>query len=671
MEKRLEPKNTKSLEEYNFQKNIDQNFDVKEIFESLLRRKKLLLLTASLVFSLGLVNTIYQRIRNPIFRGTFSLLISDPISNKISDIENNFASALTGQQTIDISTLVEVLKSPSVLSEVASKYNLSPGSLSRTINFTPVVNKSGKAKGVLKITIDSNDPKKLKNLLFDVSNTFINASIMERQKKLVDGISFLSTQEPLLIKEVNIIQNELLNLREKYKFIEPQENFEKTQILRERLAKAKAIYKEDSNLVLSLEEKLGKAFEMDPEVQREYDEITLKLEYALSSIESLTRAKEDFQLSLAQSNIPWKIIGPPLVGSTPIKPSLPLSFVTYLVAGILFGSILALIRDRLDYVFHDEDEVKKLSNIPIIASIPYYSALQGIRENSKNILKIMEDPSSKNKKDKEENIKDKNYESFIIQEAFRNFYTNVRSIDDKKKTNSLLLTSSLPSEGKSLLNIILAKTIADLGLNVLLIDCDLRKPQVHQRLGINNLKGFSDLFYDNKYLWTNALQPVKNYKNWDVITAGTKIIDPIRILSSEKLKILMNDISTEDKYDFVIYDSPPALAFSDSILLSKQVDAVMLAISLNNVSKDIPLKVIERFNSSGIDVMGLVTNQIKYTSFVEESNSSYYKNYSAYYDSDNDEEVDINSDSNLILKMRNFKDKILDFLSKASNWLDK
>jgi len=523
----------------------------------------------------------------------------------------------------------------------------------------------------LKISIDSNDPKKLNNLLFDVSNTFINASIMERQKKLVDGISFLSTQEPLLIKEVNIIQNELLNLREKYKFIEPQENFEKTQILRERLAKAKAIYKEDSNLVLSLEEKLGKAFEMDPEVQREYDEIILKLEYALSSIESLTRAKEDFQLSLAQSNIPWKIIGPPLVGSTPIKPSLPLSFVTYLVAGILFGSILALIRDRLDYVFHDEDEVKKLSNIPIIASIPYYSALQGIRENSKNILKIMEDPSSKNKKDKEENIKDKNYESFIIQEAFRNFYTNVRSIDDKKKTNSLLLTSSLPSEGKSLLNIILAKTIADLGLNVLLIDCDLRKPQVHQRLGINNLKGFSDLFYDNKYLWTNALQPVKNYKNWDVITSGTKIIDPIRILSSEKLKILMNDISSADKYDFVIYDSPPALAFSDSILLSKQVDAVMLAISLNNVSKDIPLKVIERFNSSGIDVMGLVTNQIKYTSFVEESNSSYYKNYSAYYDSDNDEEVDINSDSNLILKMRNFKDKILDFLSKASNWLDK
>ena len=75
-----------------------------------------------------------------------------------------------------------------------------------------------------------------------------------------------------------------------------------------------------------------------------------------------------------------------------------------------------------------------------------------------------------------------------------------------------------------------------MGLNVLLIDCDLRKPQIHQRLGMNNLKGFSDLFFDKNYLLTNAKKPVKNYKNWDVIASGSKVIDPIRILSSDKLK---------------------------------------------------------------------------------------------------------------------------------------
>ncbi len=674
MEKKIEPKINTLLDVQNVQNNIDDNIDFKKIYESLLRRKKLLLLSASLIFTLGVLTTINQRIRNPIFRGTFSLLISDPISTKsVSDKSNSFSSSLINQQTIDISTLIEVLKSPSVLSDVASKYKLSSKALADSIDINSVFNKSGKAKGILKISIDSNDPKKLKNILNDVSNSFINASIMERQKKLIDGISFLSTQEPLLKKEVNFIQNELLNLRKKHKFILPDENTKKTEQIKARLAKAKMIFKEDSNLVLSLEEKLEKDFELKPEVQKEYDEILLRFEYALSSLESLTRAKEGFQLSLTQSTVPWKIIVPPSVRSTPVKPSLPLNFATYLVAGILIGSILALIRERFDNVFHNDEEVKKSFNVPILGTIPYFSALQDVRGTNKNVLKIMEDSFPRNSKDKEENIKNKKYESFIVQDAFRNFFTNVRFIEDKKKTHSILLTSSLPSEGKSLLNIILAKTIADLGLNVLLIDCDLRKPQIHQRLGMNNLKGFSDLFFDKNYLWTNAIKPVKNYKNWDVITSGSKVIDPIRILSSDKLQNLMNDISTENKYDFIIYDSPPALAFSDSIYLSKHTDGVLLAISLNNVSKNIPQKVIDRLNSSGIDILGLVTNQIKFTSFVDESNSDYYNDYyNTDDDTDNDEgSLDLESNSNLLFKVGLYKEKISNFLNNFFNWIDR
>ena len=771
MEKKIEPKINKYLEEYKIQKNVEENLDFKKIYESLLRRKRLLFLSASLVFTLGVLSSINQRIRNPIFRGAFSILISEPISTTSQlSLRNKFSSAITSQPEVDIATLIEVLKSPNVLSDIASKYKLTTKSLANSIDINSVFNKSGKAKGVLKISIDSNDPKKLKKLLNDVSKAFIKASILERQKKLLDGISFLSIQEPILKKDVITIQTELLNLRKKYNLITPEDtavrlknmisdyaiNIDKINIdlkklkkvkteikegnlsvvmskesfendteigvedteqsklteiteLREKISKAKLTYKNDSNRVLSLERKLEiltpeiinyqlevinnkenslinrkqnylnevdnlqNEFKTISEIQKEYDEIELKLEYALSRLDSLTSAKEDFQLSLAQTSIPWKIIRPPLVGSTPIKPSLPYSFATSLVAGILIGSILALIRERFDNVYHNDDEVKKSFNIPILGTIPYFSALKDVRGTKKNVLKIMEDPFLKNTKDKEENVKNKNYESFIIQEAFRNFFTNVRFIDDKKKTHSLLLTSSIPSEGKSLLNIILAKTIADLGLNVLLIDCDLRKPQVHQRLGMNNLKGFSDLFFDKNYLWTNALKPVKNYKNWDVITSGTKIIDPIRILSSDKLENLMNDISTENKYDFIIYDSPPALAFSDSIFLSKHTDGVLLAVSLNNVNKDIPVKVIDRLNSSGIDILGLVTNQIKYTSFVDESNSDYYNDYyNTDDDKDKDEDsLDIESNSKLIFKIRFFKEKISNFLNKVFNWIDK
>lgn len=773
MEKRKDSKSNDFLEEDNFQNNSEENIDFKKIYETLLRRKKIVLLTASLVFTLGIGSSIIQRIRNPIFRGAFSLLISEPITNRTNfSIENSFAQGLSSNSKIDIATLIEVLKSPQVISDIALKYELDTKTLAKSIELKPVFNKSGKAKGILKVSIESNDPNKLESILDDVSNAFINASVKERQRKFLNGISYLSSQEPLIKKKVSSINDELVDIRKKYNIITPEDStlrlknqiseynaaidkinidlnkFKKVKAeivagnlsvvmskeffendneigvvdaeqskldeidgLRDKLSKAKLTFKNDSKLVLSLEKKLEALmpeitnyqlevinnkenslknrkqnylnkvdnlqdeFKIKSAIQKEFDEIKNRLEYEISRLKSLTKAKDDFQLSLAQTIIPWKIIVPPSVGSKAVKPSIPLSFVTSLIAGILFGSILALVRERFDHVFHDDDEVKKSFSIPIVGSIPYFSALKDIRGTNKNVLKIMEDPFLKNTNDKEEDVKNKNYESFIIQEAFRNFFTNVRFIDDKKKTHSLLLTSSLPSEGKSLLNIILAKTIADLGLNVLLIDCDLRKPQVHQRLGMNNLKGFSDLFFDKNYLWTDALQTVKKYKNWDVITSGSKIIDPIRILSSDKLQILMNDISNKDKYDFVIYDGPPALAFSDSIYLSKHTDGVLIAISLNNVSKEIPIKVIDRLNSSGVDILGLVTNQIKYTSFIKDATADYYNDYynlNNSEDNDNDEDSeDLESNSNLISKIRFFKEKISNLLTNFFNWIDR
>ena len=107
MEKKITP-----LEKNNINEEVKkESFDIKKIFNTLVRRKKILFLTASVLFSIGTVNLIYQRIRNPIFRGTFSILISDPIQNNSSiKAKNNFASAIANKQDIELSTLIEVLK---------------------------------------------------------------------------------------------------------------------------------------------------------------------------------------------------------------------------------------------------------------------------------------------------------------------------------------------------------------------------------------------------------------------------------------------------------------------------------------------------------------------------------------------------------------------------------
>ena len=668
MEKKITP-----FEKNNIKEEIEkESFDIKKIFNTLIRRKKILFLTASVLFSISTVNLIYQRLRNPIFKGSFSLLISDPIQNNSNlKSKNNFASALTNKQDIDLSTLIEVLKSPSVLLEIASKFNMNPESLSQSISINTVFNKLGRADGVLKVSMISNDPKKLKFLLEDVSKAYVNASVQERQKKLVDGLDFLSNQEPVLVDKVDLVQNELLSLRKKNTFIFPENNLDRTNNLRERLQSAKSTFKEDSNLVLSLEEKLQKDFQLKPEVQKEYESIDFKLRYALSNLESLSRAKEEFKLSLAQTSVPWKIITQPVVNSKPFKPSIPYSLATSIIFAFLGGMALALLRERFDYVYHDIDEIKAELNLPILGSIPYYSVLEGIRGTKTNVLKLIEEPFFDNKKDfKDEDIKIKNYSSFAMQEAFRNFFTNIKFIDDNKKTHSVLITSSVPSEGKTISNIILAKSISDLGYKVLLIDCDLRKSQIHQRLGINNLKGFADLFFDDNYKWSDAVRSVKNHKNFGVITAGSKIIDPLRLLSSEKLKTIISDITNSEKYDYVIYDSPPTYSFPDGSYIAKNLDGLILMITFNQVSKEIPKKVIEQLNLSGIDILGVATNSLKHRPEDDEMNSY----YSEYYKNDEDENVDSATekevDSLFINKLKNLKEKSLFYFESFLRWLD-
>ena len=668
MEKKITP-----FEKGNLKEEVEKdNFDIKKIFNTLVRRKKILFLTASVLFSLSTVNLLYQRIRNPIFRGTFSILISDPIQNNSSlKTKGNFASAIANKQEIELATLIEVLKSPSVLSGIASKFNLTQEGLSQSISINSVFNKLGRADGVLQVSIFLNDPQKLKFLLEDVSKAYVDASVQERQKKLMDGLDFLSNQEPILVKEIDLFQNELLDLRKKNTFIFPENNLDRTNNLRERLQAAKSTFKEDSNLVLSLEEKLQKDFQLKPEVQKEYDSIDLKLRYALSNLGALSRAKEEFKLSLAQTSVPWKIIAQPLVDSKPFKPSIPFTLATSIIFALLGGMAFALLRERFDYVYHDIDEIKSELNLPILGSIPYYSVLEGIRGTKTNVLKLIEEPFFDNKKDfKDEDIKIKNYSSFAMQEAFRNFFTNLKFIDDKKKTHSVLITSSVPSEGKTISNIILAKSISDLGYKVLLVDCDLRKSQIHQRLGINNLKGFADLFFDDNYKWSDAVRSVKNHKNFGVITAGSKIIDPLRLLSSEKLKKIISDITNSEKYDYVIYDAPPTYSFPDGSYIAKNLDGLILMITYNQVSKDIPKKVIEQLNLSGIDILGVATNSLKHRPEDDEMNSY----YSEYYKNDENENVDSatekEEDSLFLNKLKNLKEKSTFYFESFLRWLD-
>ena len=175
------------------------------------------------------------------------------------------------------------------------------------------------------------------------------------------------------------------------------------------------------------------------------------------------------------------------------------------------------------------------------------------------------------------------YENFIYQESLRNLFTSIKFSSTDENLKVITLTSCIPKEGKSLINILLSNTIADIGKKVVLIDADMRKPQIHKRFAINNIFGLSNYLSDSSMNYKDICQEIK--PNLSVITSGTIPPDPTRLLVSSRMNTLIEDLQNKEKFDFIIIDAPPILGLSDSLLLADKSDCLILLVSLNNVNK--------------------------------------------------------------------------------------
>ena len=105
---------------------------------------------------------------------------------------------------------------------------------------------------------------------------------------------------------------------------------------------------------------------------------------------------------------------------------------------------------------------------------------------------------------------------------------------------------------------------------------------------MNNLLGLSDYLVNNKYKLNDVIQKNKNIKNLSVITAGSKVPDPSRLLNSQRFDLLVKDLNQSEDYDCIIFDSPPILGLADSILISQKVDGLIMLVSLDYVNRSLP-----------------------------------------------------------------------------------
>lgn len=312
----------------------------------------------------------------------------------------------------------------------------------------------------------------------------------------------------------------------------------------------------------------------------------------------------------------------------PSKPSSP-SYAKNTVLGFLAGMVLSVASIVLWMVFDTtirvEENITQCCKYPLLATVPDMNVRS--KESTYYGKK-----TSCSKKGKYTNVTSSGLSvvgpniSFAASEAYKLLRTKLQfSFTDENNSRVIGVSSALSGEGKSLTAVNLAYTLSQLGQKVLLVDCDMRRPTLAEKLGIQKKPGLSSYLTRQCHL-NELLQPcgIKNDTNaFYVITAGENPPNPIELLSSERMKMSLK--AMRESFDYVILDLPPVGEVSDALTVAKETDGILLIVRQNVCDRYVFASTVHEFEFMNAKILGVVFN------CTNESGSKYGKGYYKAY----------------------------------------
>ncbi len=365
---------------------------------------------------------------------------------------------------------------------------------------------------------------------------------------------------------------------------------------------------EDRNQILSqAETALNQQVKQLSVVSRQYSDIQQELKIANDNLNQFLAKREALRIDAGQKKTPWQLLRPP-ADPAPSAANVKRSTILGVILGLLLGVGAALIVDRISNVLHTPEDARNVGKFPILGTIPFNSELS---ETEKLI--VIKDVADLLKQVRQrfgfEQSAEPHYASSPFLEAFRSLYTNISLLSSDTQVRALVISSSIPGEGKSTISIYLAQAAAALGQRVLLVDTDLRLPQIHNRLELANHYGLSNLIALEDLSLDRVVQESMLDVNLHVLTAGPVPPDPTKLLSSKKMQSLMERFRA--KYDLVIYDSPPLIGLADTKLIAAHTDGIAMVVGLGKTKQSEFVKALDELKTMPGAVLGLIANGSK------------------------------------------------------------
>lgn len=560
-----------------------------------LKRKEVII--TFFVMAIVLSAIYYYRIPN-IYEANVQVLIGSE-SNITTSPE--VAAAKMGESSHDyLETQFFIIKSKPIIEvlvdqlELAKKYDyFATGDAISMVQGMIDLKKVPKTQ-VVNLSVTFTDPKLCAQIANTLTDLYIKQSVATRLY-FSDQILKWFPEESEKIK-MQTIYGQLQELSKK-DVIESLPSVANDPIVRQLKARKSALEAEEKSLSTRYMDKHPVILKIKEDLKFVNDSIKIEIQKIVDNL------KQELAGKLQLSNI--RVVQYAEIPTIPVGPKRIKGIIMTGILGLIMGCGLVYVLDYLDNTIRSEEDIEKYIKLPYLGHIP------AIKDKSRD--------------EYERRIVTSSSPESSLAEAFKNIRTGIVFSAPPEILKSILVTSTIPSEGKTLVSTNLAATIALDGNKVLLIDSDMRRPTIHNTFKLENTTGLSNYLTGNVSL---DLVINKTFiENLQFISAGPTPPNPSGLLGSFKMEELIKDV--KKRFDRIIIDGPPLVGVSDSIILSKLVNGTLLVIRFGTASRDVVARAKQCLQEVSSNIIGAILNDVDIEK--EAYYSKYYHYYSRYY----------------------------------------
>ena len=567
-------------------------------------------------------------------------LLNQPLALRFTDAQHYSLSLPTGEQLkgtvgqpqsyvvsggilqLDINNASNVAGKQFEISQIAQQ------TMVDRINANLSAAEKGKLTGVVAVNYKGSDKVLITNTLNEILRVYMQQNITRKSAESQNTLAFLDKQLPELKQQLEASENRFNQFREKNDTIDVNKESEillmqgvdletRRVELEQKRAEMGGKYTEDYPLMKQVTDQLAtianKTKQLDqrlnrlPEIQRQYLQLYRDVQINTELYTSLLNSYQQIKVVKAGQIGNANLVDAAILPLNPVQPKSMMVLLLSVFLGGFVGVLLALLRSMLSSGVKDAENIEAQTGLPVYATLAHSPILDKFRNKRSNTLPLLA-------------LED--HEDLTL-ESLRSLRTVLYFAQKTAKNNVVLISGPAPEIGKSFISANLATILAQTGKIVLLIDADMRRGHMHKYFDANPLQGLADLLEDQSSFTAHDVIQSTAIKGLSFMSRGKTPDNPSELLLNLKFEQFLKEMS--EHYDHVIIDSPPLLAVTDGIIISKYTGLNLLVARYGKTPINEIKLCVSRLQHSGQDVQGIVLNDVPQGALQSEGYSYTYK----------------------------------------------